>query len=105
MLLSCPGTGSNQCWDAHQRCVARQHRGFVYKIPDFDVNQLRMGNYTHVAVPSAGRSSIRECNRLKHALIGARCRPTSGGQRCPSEDKRSPPCRTVPLLSTSFVGK
>ena len=31
-----------------------QYRGFVYKVPDFEVNQLRMDKYTHAAVPSAG---------------------------------------------------
>jgi opacity protein-like surface antigen len=31
-----------------------QYRGFVYKIPDFDVSSLRVDKFTHTAVPSAG---------------------------------------------------
>jgi len=31
-----------------------EYRGFVYKVPNFEVNQLRMDKFTHAAVPSAG---------------------------------------------------
>jgi opacity protein-like surface antigen len=31
-----------------------QYRGFVYKVPDFNFNQLKADKFTHAAVPSAG---------------------------------------------------
>lgn len=31
-----------------------EYRGFVYKVPDFDLASLRADRYTHSAVPSAG---------------------------------------------------
>ena len=31
-----------------------QYRGFVYKIPDFEMTSLKIDKYTHSAVPSAG---------------------------------------------------
>jgi outer membrane immunogenic protein len=31
-----------------------QYRGFVYKTPDFEMTSLKLGKYTHSAVPSAG---------------------------------------------------
>ncbi len=31
-----------------------QYRGFVYKIPDFEMTSLKIDSYTHSAVPSAG---------------------------------------------------
>lgn len=31
-----------------------QYRGFVYKIPDFKMNQMNVDKFTHTAVPSAG---------------------------------------------------
>jgi opacity protein-like surface antigen len=31
-----------------------QYRGFVYKVPDFEIANLRIDKYTHSAVPSAG---------------------------------------------------
>ena len=31
-----------------------QYRGFVYKIPDFEMASLKVDKYTHSAVPSAG---------------------------------------------------
>jgi len=31
-----------------------QYRGFVYKIPDFDMANFKLDKYTHAAVPSAG---------------------------------------------------
>jgi len=31
-----------------------QYRGFVYKTPDFEMTSLKVGKYTHSAVPSAG---------------------------------------------------
>lgn len=31
-----------------------QYRGFVYKVPDFEVTDLRTDKFTHAAVPSAG---------------------------------------------------
>jgi opacity protein-like surface antigen len=31
-----------------------QYRGFVYKIPDFEMTSLEVDKYTHSAVPSAG---------------------------------------------------
>lgn len=31
-----------------------QYRGFVYKFPDFSLNQLKADKFTHAAVPSAG---------------------------------------------------
>ena len=31
-----------------------QYRGFVYKIPDFELASLKLNKYTHSAVPSAG---------------------------------------------------
>jgi hypothetical protein len=34
--------------------IRAQHRGFVYKVPDFGINQLKLDKYTHAAVPSAG---------------------------------------------------
>ncbi len=34
--------------------VRAQYRGFVYKVPDFDTNSLKVDKYTHAAVPSAG---------------------------------------------------
>ena len=34
--------------------VRAQYRGFVYKVPDFDVSLLKMDKFTHAAVPSAG---------------------------------------------------
>ncbi len=34
--------------------IRAQYRGFVYKVPDFGVNQLKVDKYTHAAVPSAG---------------------------------------------------
>lgn len=34
--------------------IRAQYRGFVYKVPDFGMNQLKLDKYTHPAVPSAG---------------------------------------------------
>ena len=34
--------------------IRAQYRGFVYKVPDFGINQLKLDKYTHAAVPSAG---------------------------------------------------
>ncbi len=34
--------------------IRAQYRGFVYKVPDFGMNQLKLDKYTHAAVPSAG---------------------------------------------------
>jgi opacity protein-like surface antigen len=34
--------------------VRGQYRGFIYKIPDFDVGDLHTDKFTHAAVPSAG---------------------------------------------------
>lgn len=34
--------------------VRAQYRGFVYKVPDFGVGQLKTDKFTHAAVPSAG---------------------------------------------------
>jgi opacity protein-like surface antigen len=34
--------------------VRAQYRGFVYKIPDFEMASLKINKYTHSAVPSAG---------------------------------------------------
>lgn len=31
-----------------------QYRGFIYKIPDFEMTSLKVDKYTHSAVPSAG---------------------------------------------------
>jgi len=31
-----------------------QYRGFVYKVPDFNIIQLKADKFTHAAVPSAG---------------------------------------------------
>jgi opacity protein-like surface antigen len=31
-----------------------QYRGFIYKIPDFEMTSLKVEKYTHSAVPSAG---------------------------------------------------
>ncbi|HVN21301.1 MAG TPA: outer membrane beta-barrel protein [Dongiaceae bacterium] len=31
-----------------------QYRGFIYKIPDFEMTNLKVDKYTHSAVPSAG---------------------------------------------------
>jgi hypothetical protein len=31
-----------------------QYRGFVYKTPDFEMTGLKVDQYTHSAVPSAG---------------------------------------------------
>ena len=31
-----------------------QYRGFVYKIPDFEMTSLKVDKYTHAAVPSVG---------------------------------------------------
>jgi hypothetical protein len=34
--------------------VRTHHRGFVYKVPDFEMTSLKLDKYTHSAVPSAG---------------------------------------------------
>ena len=34
--------------------VRAQYRGFIYKIPDFEMTSLKVDQYTHAAVPSAG---------------------------------------------------
>ena len=34
--------------------VRAEYRGFVYKVPDFNLSQLKVDKYTHGAVPSAG---------------------------------------------------
>ena len=34
--------------------IRAQYRGFIYKVPDFGINQLKLHKYTHAAVPSAG---------------------------------------------------
>lgn len=34
--------------------VRAQYRGFVYKIPDFEMTSLKVDKYIHSAVPSAG---------------------------------------------------
>ena len=34
--------------------VRVQYRGFLYKVPDFEVSSLKVDNFTHSAVPSAG---------------------------------------------------
>ncbi len=34
--------------------VRAQYRGFLYKIPDFGTNTLKVDKFTHAAVPSAG---------------------------------------------------
>jgi hypothetical protein len=34
--------------------VRAQYRGFIYKIPDFEMTSLKVDKYTHAAVPSAG---------------------------------------------------
>ncbi len=34
--------------------VRAEYRGFVYKTPDFEQTNLKVDNYTHSAVPSAG---------------------------------------------------
>jgi len=34
--------------------VRAQYRGFVYKIPDFEMTSLKVDKYTHSAVPSVG---------------------------------------------------
>jgi len=34
--------------------VRAQYRGFIYKIPDFEMTNLKIDKYTHSAVPSAG---------------------------------------------------
>ncbi len=34
--------------------IRAQYRGFVYKVPDFGTNQLKLDKYSHAAVPSAG---------------------------------------------------
>ncbi len=31
-----------------------QYRGFIYKMPDFEMSNLKVDKYTHSAVPSAG---------------------------------------------------
>jgi hypothetical protein len=31
-----------------------EYRGFIYKIPDFEMTSLKVDKYTHSAVPSAG---------------------------------------------------
>jgi len=38
-----------------RRIVLRaEYRGFLYKVPDFNFNQLKIDKFTHAAVPSAG---------------------------------------------------
>ena len=39
---------------ARHMAFRAQYRGFVYKIPDFEVTSLKVDKYTHSAVPSAG---------------------------------------------------
>lgn len=34
--------------------VRAQYRGFVYKVPDFELSSLKIDKFTHSAVPSAG---------------------------------------------------
>ena len=34
--------------------IRAEYRGFVYKVPDFGLIPLRVDNFTHAAVPSAG---------------------------------------------------
>jgi len=34
--------------------VRAQYRGFVYKVPDFEMTSLKVDKYTHAAVPSVG---------------------------------------------------
>jgi opacity protein-like surface antigen len=34
--------------------VRAQYRGFIYKIPNFEMTSLKVDKYTHAAVPSAG---------------------------------------------------
>jgi len=34
--------------------IRAQYQGFVYKVPDFGINQLELDKYTYAAVPSAG---------------------------------------------------
>ncbi len=34
--------------------VRAQYRGFIYKIPDFEMTSLKVDKYTHSAVPSVG---------------------------------------------------
>jgi opacity protein-like surface antigen len=34
--------------------VRAQYRGFIYKIPDFEMTSLKVGKYTHAAIPSGG---------------------------------------------------
>jgi opacity protein-like surface antigen len=34
--------------------VCAQYRGFIYRIPDFEMTSLKVDKYTHSAVPSAG---------------------------------------------------
>ena len=31
-----------------------QYRGFIYKIPDFEMASLKVDKYTHAAIPSLG---------------------------------------------------
>jgi opacity protein-like surface antigen len=39
----------------HRRLALRcQYRGFIYNVPDFGVNTLRVDRHTHTAAPSAG---------------------------------------------------
>ena len=39
---------------ARHMAFRAQYRGFVYRIPDFEITSLKMDKYTHSAVPSAG---------------------------------------------------
>jgi hypothetical protein len=34
--------------------MCAQYRGFIYKIPDFEMASLKVNKYTHAAIPSAG---------------------------------------------------
>jgi len=39
---------------ARHIALRAQYRGFVYKIPDFEMASLKVDKYTHSAVPSVG---------------------------------------------------
>jgi hypothetical protein len=47
------GSGANVPLMKHVALRA-QYREFVYKVPDFNVNQFKADKFTHAAVPSAG---------------------------------------------------
>ena len=50
-----------------------QYRGFVYKIPDFEMTSLKVDKYTHSAVPSVGLVFAFEAGSAPSVLSTLQC--------------------------------